>query len=181
MCFASGAAEDNAVDAWTIVGNTFQSEVFVAGMHHIIDVPHVFGAFVARTNYYFLGVVHVVLGNSLDFGGHCGREQQHFAVVGHIGENLVYVVDKSHVKHFVGFVENHGTHHFHVHCVAFDEVEQSTRCGNYDVHAAAQHFNLAFDARAAIYGQHAEVVDIFRVVGKVAGDLQTQFASWRND
>ena len=40
-------AENNGENVRMEVDNTLQCQIFISGMHHIIDVIHVLGAFVA--------------------------------------------------------------------------------------------------------------------------------------
>ena len=93
-----------------------------------------------------------------------------------MAEYLVDVVDKAHVEHLVGLVENDRVDMFKIHLTALDEVKQAARRGHDDVHAAAQGAYLHLDAAAAIHGQDIESVDILGIVGEVAARLQAQLA-----
>ncbi len=68
-----------------------------------------------------------------------------------------------------------------VHLAALDEVEQTARGGNDDLHTLAQRAYLAFDARAAVHWEYAQIGRVFRKVGEVAADLQAEFARRRDD
>ena len=91
-------------------------------------------------------------------------------------ENLVDVVEKSHVEHLVGLVENHGVDVAERHDASFYQVDEASRGGDDHLHALAERADLALDARAAVDGEHAEVVDISGEVGEVAGDLEAELA-----
>ena len=174
--FEAGAAEDDAVDVGVVVGNAFQCEVFVFGVDEVIDVFDVFGAFVFAADDYFAGGVHVLLGDAGDVGGHGGREEQHLALFGYLGEYLVDAVGKSHVEHLVGFVHDDGAHLVEVHHAAVDEVDEATGGGDDDVHAFFQGAYLALDARTSVDGEHFQPLDVCRVVVEVTGDLQAELA-----
>ena len=68
-----------------------------------------------------------------------------------------------------------------LHHLALNEVDKSSRSCYYDLYSGTHGANLALNARTAIHGEHLHSVDIFRVVGKVAADLQTKFACRCND
>ncbi len=91
-------------------------------------------------------------------------------------EDVVDRVDKSHVEHLVGLVEHDGIDIVEVYHPAVDEVDESARCGDDDLHAAAQGSYLALDARAAVDGQYVHVGHVFGKVGQVAGNLQAELA-----
>ena len=112
LCVAASAAEYDGVDIGVVVGNALQGKIFVLGIHHIIYMAHVLGALIASAHNYFLGVVHEALGYLRYLGRHGGREHEHFAVVGHMGEDIVDRIDESHVEHFVGLVEHYGVDAF---------------------------------------------------------------------
>ena len=84
LCLALGAAEDDAVDVGVVVGHTLEGEVFVVGLHHIVDVLDVVGAFVLVAGYEFHRILHELAGYAGYLLGHRGREHQHLAVVGHV-------------------------------------------------------------------------------------------------
>ena len=176
-----GAAKDDAVDAWPAVDDAFQRQVFVVGAHHVVDVAHIVAALVARADDKLLRLVHVVARYLGNLARHGGREQQHFSLLGHMGENGVDVVHKPHVEHFVGFVEDDGAHLLQFHFTAVNQVEQAARCGHHDLHALVEGADLALDARTAVHGQDVHAVGVLGVVGQVAGRLQAQLAGGVQD
>ena len=68
-----------------------------------------------------------------------------------------------------------------LHHLALNEVDKSSRSCYYDLYSGTHGANLALNARTAIHREHLHSVDIFRIVGKVAADLQTKFACWCYD
>ena len=162
---APGTAEDDGVDIRIVVGYAFERQVFVASMHHIVDMPHVGRAFVARSDHYLHRIVHIFLSYPPYFGGHSGREHQHLALLRHMAEDIVDRVEKSHIEHLVGLVEDHGVHTREVHYSAIDQVDKSAGGGHDDLHAGAQRAYLALDARTAVDGEHTQLRDKFREIG----------------
>ena len=178
--FLSGgacAAEDNAIHTRQIVANALQCQVFIVGTHHVVDVAHVGRTLVSCADDILLWIVHIVFGDRRNFGWHGGREHQHLACVGHMFKNIVDVVHKTHVQHFIGFVKNHRVHILQVHLASLDKVEQTAWCSHNDLHAFTQGTDLHFDTAAAIHWQNAQVIDIFCVVVEVVASLHTQLAS----
>ena len=90
LCLYLGATEDNGKDAWIEVNDTFQRQVFILGVHHIIDVVYALGALVAAAYYYLFVVVQILLGHTLHLFAHSGREHQR-VMIGR--ERLEYLVD----------------------------------------------------------------------------------------
>ena len=154
------------VDIGAIIRYAFKRQVFVLGCNHIIHVADVFGSLVAVPDDDFDGIVHKTSCNLGYLIGHSGREQQHFAVVRHMVEDVVDAVDKSHIEHLVGLVEYYGMHIIQVYHAAVYQVEQSSRCGYDDLDAAGtQGLDLALNAAAAIYGQYFDGGYVLGVIG----------------
>ena len=109
-------------------------------------MAHVLGAFVAGAYHYLLGLVHEALGYLCHLVGHGCREEEHLAVVGHVGEDVVDGIDKAHVQHLVGFVEYDGVHVVELYDASVYEVDQSAGRGHYYLHALSQGSYLALDA-----------------------------------
>ena len=176
LCVAAGAAEYYGVDIGRVVGDTLKGQIFVLGVDHVVDVAYVGGALVAGAYHYLLGVMHVSFGDTCRFGRHCGREHKHLAVFGHVCQNVVDGVDESHVEHLVGLVEHHGMHIVEFYHAAVSQVYEAA-WGGYDyLHAPAQGFYLALDARTAVYGEYGYIGDVFCKVGEIAGYLEAKLA-----
>ena len=67
--------EDDGKNAWIVVYQSLQRQILVLRIHHIIDVVHVLGPFVARAHHNFLVVVQITLGNALYLLAHRGGEE----------------------------------------------------------------------------------------------------------
>ena len=70
--FLAGAAEDDTVDVRVKVGDTFQGEILIACLYHIIDIADILVPFVLVPDHDFLRVLHVFLrdvGDLLRHGG----------------------------------------------------------------------------------------------------------------
>ena len=89
------AAEDDAVDIGIIVGDAFESLVFVFGMHHVVDVAHVLGPLVAAAHHNLLRVVHVGAGNLLDFARHGGPRRAAFCAPGAPGRGWALMLSRN--------------------------------------------------------------------------------------
>ena len=84
LCLAACTAKDDAVDVGAVVGNAFESEIFVASVNHIVYVVDIGSTFVACADDKLLGIVHVFFCNLGNFLGHGCREHKHFAFLGEI-------------------------------------------------------------------------------------------------
>ena len=135
-------------------------------------MAYVFGALVAGAYHNFDGVVHEPFGYFCNLGGHRCREEQHLALLGHMREDVVDGVDKAHVEHLVGLVENHGVYVVEVHHAAVYQVDEASRRGHDNLDALAEGANLALYRRAAVDGQHLKAGSVFGHIGQVAGNLQ---------
>ena len=178
---AARTAEDYAVDIGVVVGYTFEGQIFVVGLHHIIYMLDILGTLVAVSGHELHRVVHEALGYLGYLLGHRGREHEHLALFGHMAQNFVDVIHETHVEHLVGLVEDYGVDIVEVHYAAFNEVYESARSGHYNLHALLEGTDLRVDAGAAVYWEHADVAEVFREVGQVAGYLEAEFARGGND
>ena len=79
---AARTAEDDGVDVGVVVGYAFESQIFVFGIDHVVDVADVLGALVTGANHHLLRLVHEPAGYVLDLTRHGGAEQQHAALLG---------------------------------------------------------------------------------------------------
>ena len=130
LSVAACAAEYYGVYVGAVVGHTFEGKVFVAGVDHIVYVPHVFGAFVACAHYNLHGGLHEFIGNLGDFLRHCGRKHEHASVFRDMRKYLVYVINETHVKHFIGLVKHHGMDIAKFNYASVDEVDKPSWGGH---------------------------------------------------
>ena len=158
------------------IDDAFQGEVFVFRIHEVVDVIDVLGTLVARADNDFAVVVQVFLGNALDFAAHRGREHQRVALRGQLLENFVDALRKTHVEHFVGFVEHHASHVAQVGLLAVHEVDESAWRGHDNLRTVLERANLLHHRRAAIDRHDVNPRNIFREVFQVVADLQAELA-----
>ena len=89
-------------------------------------------------------------------------------------------MDKAHVEHAVGFVENDDFNLREIDRSAFVVIEQTAGRGREHFHAAAQHFGLRLDVHAAV--DDADAKRRFgRVFDKAFVDLHGELARGRKD
>ena len=101
-------------------------------------------------------------GHVADFFGKSRREQKVLPFSGQHFNHLADVVDKSHIKHAVGFVEDEDFHFVEFTSTLTAEIEQSARSGDEDIHAV---FELP-QLRANLYttkDDHTSEVEVFPV------------------
>ena len=108
-CLLSGAAKDNPVDIGIIVHYPFQREVFIFGMHHIINVPYAAGARFSSDGdlHRFF---HVFPSNFADLLAWWPRKATCSSP-----REVRWISSKSsenHVQHLVRFVKHHGMNFF---------------------------------------------------------------------
>ena len=78
------------------------------------------------------------INNALDFRWHGCREKQGLTRHWREFENAFNVWDKSHIKHTVGFIDNHHFNTVHQQPAPLEMVEQAARCGDQNINAAHQ-------------------------------------------
>ena len=176
-----GAAEDDGEDARIVVDNAFQRQVFVLGVHHVVDMVHILGSLIAAAHHNLLVVVQVVARYGLYLLAHGGREEQRVAVFGHTGQYLVDALRESHVEHAVGFVEHHIVHSVEMGHATVHQVYQAARGGHDNLHALVQGVDLVHYRGAAVDGHDAHALHVAGKVFQVVGYLQAQLARGTQD
>lgn len=131
LCFETGAAEDDAVDAGIVIDHALEGGILVFGVDKVVDVVDVFGTFVARTYHNFFVVVEVAFGYALNFLAHGGRKEQGVALGGHTGQYFVDALGEAHVEHFVGLVEHHVLNGVETGHATVHEVDEAAGGGHY--------------------------------------------------
>jgi len=110
----------------------------------------------------------------LDRFRHGSREEQSLARVGRSGHDKVDVIDKAHVQHFIGFVEDDGRNVAQVDSAALHVVDEAARGGDDDLRALAQAAQLAFHILTAVDRQGLNVGELSQMV-QFFGDLHSKF------
>ncbi len=85
----------------------------------------------------------------LDIGRHRRREEERLAFFGRILEDLLYVMDETHVQHAVRLVQDNGRESAGVDAPAIDEIEDAPRGADDEVIETLQLHDLRADSRAA--------------------------------
>ena len=157
-----------------------QQELLVALLHKIqalLDAVHRAGHRV----YLDKGrVVQDACGQLLDLLGHGGAEHQVLALPGQLGDHLFHVVDKAHIQHPVGFVQNKDLNVGEVQQPLPHQVVQAARAGNEDVHALFQGCDLRSLTHTA-KDDGAAQGQILAVGFKALADLQSQLPGRSQD
>ena len=174
--FQLGTAEDDGKNLRIVVNDTFQGQIFVLRVYHIIYMIHILGSLVARTDNDFLRVVQILLGHPLHFAAHRGRKHQRVVLIGQRLEDFVDCVRETHVEHLVGFVEHYIAYILQLGKATVLQVYQTARGGHDDLHPLLQRANLRLDGGATIDSLHMDTLHVFREVTQVVGYLQTEFA-----
>ena len=175
LCVLLRTAEDDGEDAGIVVYDTFESQVFVLGIHHIVDVVYVFGTLVAAAYHNLLVVVQIVAGDAFHLTAHGGGEEQGVAVFGHSLEDGVDAFREAHVEHLIGLIEHDVPHLVELCHATVHQVDEATRCGDDNLCAVAQLAYLVLDGGAAVDGHHMDALHILREVAQVVGYLQAEF------
>ena len=70
------ATEDDGEDTWVEIHNALQCQVFILGIHHIIDMVHILCTLITTAYNNLFVVMEIGLSHSLHLLTHCGREHQ---------------------------------------------------------------------------------------------------------
>ena len=108
--FYLGTAKDDGEDAWIVVHQSLQCQVFVLGIYHIVDVVDVLGTLVARAHHNLLVVAQITFGYALYLAAHGGREEQCVVFLGDALQDGINTLRETHVQHFVRLVQNDIVH-----------------------------------------------------------------------
>lgn len=124
------------------------------------------------------GFLSSVLARLADLVAERGREQQALLVLGHQRDDLLHVVDETHVQHAVGFVQHQDLDRGQVQEALLLQVQQAARGGDQHVHAALDAVDLRVHAHAA-EDDGGRNVDVFAVLAHGFLDLGGEFAGGR--
>ena len=177
--FQLSAAEDNRKNAWIVIYNAFQRQIFILGIHHVIDGVNALGALVAATHNYLFVVVQILFGYTLYLFAHSGREHQRVMIGRERLEYLVDTVREAHVQHLISLVKYNVCYQLQAGIAAVHQVNQSARCGHDNLNALFQRAHLWLDGSATVHRLNVQAVDIFGKVAQVVGYLQTELTCWR--
>ncbi len=169
-----GTAEDDAVELGGNVYDPRQCVELVRLAHLEIDLVGQVGRKLRRLHPQHLHLVHVGARKVHDALRHGRREEQHAPPVGRMRHDLLDIVDKSHVQHLVGLVENEVADAGEVECPAPDMVEYASRGPHHDVGPLREPPELFTHGGTAVDGCDGE--SFLPVIGdQLLGHLQGEF------
>ena len=170
----AGAAEYQGVFRLEVAQHVYDGVFAVVGRHGegaVFDVEMLL-FFRRRADAHRVALV--TLGEGGDGTRHGGGKHQR-APFGRRGvENVFQVVAKTHIEHFVGFVQHHGPELRRVEGAAFDVIAQPSRRADHDVRAALQDPAFFAHVHAADAGRDGRPRQ-FEQPFQLALDLQRQF------
>jgi hypothetical protein len=123
-----------ALDRIDILGNCFDGVSLPADLDH-------------------LGRLLYACGEGAYFGRHCGGKKEGLAVLRQSGDDSSHVVDKAHIEHTVGFIENEHFNKPEVYGSSLHVVEKPPGSSYHDVHAAMEDLELCLNTDTSIDGQ----------------------------
>ena len=132
------------------IGQQLREQVLFIDLIHIIEtLVNGFDGGSDRIDFDVFRIHKQVEGQFFHFRRHgCGKEEG-LAFVRQAADDLSYIVDETHVKHAVGFVQDEDLDPVQTHETLTHQVQQATRAGDDNVRAAVQGFHLAALADAA--------------------------------
>ena len=168
------AAEHYAIYRWIIVYQTFQSEVTVTRLNHIIIMTNICRSRVLLPYADAHRVFHVFVENLLNLGWHRRRKQQSVLVFWHILQDSVHVFLEAHVKHLVGLIEHHPLHVAEVDAIAAYHILQTTWRRHYDLRLLREALKLHLDACSTVYRHNKNLRDVLRIAEQILGNLHAK-------
>ena len=173
--------EDDSKDAGIIVHDTLQCQVLVFGIHHVIDMVHVFGTFITRANHNLFIVVQVSLGNTFYLLAHRRREEQCVTVLRNTLQNGIDTLRETHIQHLVSLIQYDVIDIVQLSYTSVHQVDESSWGGYNNLGTLAQGTNLLLDRGTTVNRLHMDVVHVFREVAQVVSNLQTELAGGRQN
>ncbi|MPM77983.1 hypothetical protein SDC9_124993 [bioreactor metagenome] len=144
-----GAAEHQRAFYLRLGDQLGQELGFIDPIHHVnllMDDLHGGGD---RVGGHPRGIVQKLVDQIGYLGGHGGREEEGLLFGGQHLEHPAYIVDKAHVQHAVGFVQNKDFQLGQVHKALLQQVQQAAGGGREDVYPLLELAHLGRLAHAA--------------------------------
>ncbi|CWM77374.1 Uncharacterised protein [Neisseria meningitidis] len=171
-----GGRENHALIDIGIAQDMIEQAVFVA---HIVAVQQLFFDFALIVHAFDFDDFRVFGQFARQFADRAvpsGGEQQSLTVARRCFHDGFDVVDKAHIQHTVGFVQNQHFQTFKINFAALHQVHQTARRGDNQIDRFAQGTGLVAERRAADDADGAEPTHIFGIRQRVFLDLSRQFA-----
>ena len=166
--------EHYSIDTRIIVHHTLQCRIFIARLHHVVDMIDLLGPLITGTDNNFFMVVEIVLCNLFHLFAHRGREQQRVSLLRHSRKNSINTLREAHIEHFIGFIKHHVLYFVQTSYTSIHQIDQATRRSHNNLYAFLQRTYLTVDTGTAINSLHIETVDIAGIVFQIVCNLQAE-------
>ena len=121
-----------------------------------------------------LRTVQVTTGHLTDLFRHRRREECNLTRLRHLLQNPIYVVDETHLQHFICFIQNHRLHGAGVQRVTTQVIHHTTWRTHDNLRATLQLFQLQRHAVTAINRQYVEAFHITGITLERFSNLNRQ-------
>jgi hypothetical protein len=86
-------------------------------------------------------------------------------------ENVLHVIDKTHIEHSIGLVEYGGFYVAQVKGATLDEIDEASGCAHHGLDSMAQRPYLPVDRRSTIDRRDAQAMKFFAEALEFSADL----------
>ena len=178
FCFLTCTAEYNGINIRIHIHYTLQDQITLLGLTHIVNMLYILCSRIPFTNGYLFVIGHIGFGNLLNFLGHGCRKKHSTTSFRNGFQDSFNVILKSHIEHFIRFVQNQIGHIFQFDFASFQQVNQASRCSYNDLWRTIQLPQLHPDIFTTIDRHNVHVGHEGGIIFQVFGNLDTQFARW---
>ena len=155
--------------------------LFLGGAGHLQErLAHRLGRGGWRVDGNLLGVHQELGGQTANLRRHGGREKEGLADLGQQPDDALHIGHEAHIQHAVRLVDHQDLNVHQEDLAALEKIEQASRRGDQDLHAAVQLLLLLGQGGAAGQERHGELV-VLAVELEVLGHLGRQLARRRDD
>ena len=148
--------------------------------HRMHALRHQLGLCIAPRHLHHHRVGQQAIGQRANVVGEGRREQQILPLLGQQRQNALHVVNETHIKHAVGFIQHQNFHLRQIHRLLVGVIEQAARCRHQYVDARFQRIDLRPDADAAEYHRRTQR-QILAVGMHTLFDLRGEFPRGRHN
>ena len=128
LCIHLGFTKYYTIEVGKIIQYTFQGCFLVVFVDIDIFMVYVFIGFAFGMDLNLERFFHVCTYNSTNFRWHCSRKQPNDLFIRCTDKDLVDIFLKSHIKHFVSFIQDQKLYLIEFNCFSVYQILQSTRC-----------------------------------------------------
>ena len=101
------ATENNSIDTRIEIHQTFQGQVLILGMNHVIDVIDVLSTLVATTHLNLTFLLQIILGYTFYLLTHGSAEEKRTVFFRNTFQDGIHLFLETHRKHLVGLIQYH--------------------------------------------------------------------------